>query len=123
MSKTLLVQTPEYDISAEFLWFGVILHSNVYVKWTKGVRRRFRASLGALLRRLGHLPVYAFQTPSHDPMKRKFIMDVGGVLDHYRYTDEGERAEMYRFHPLDWSKGNKNGQPLQEQDRSNQKPV
>ena len=96
-----LVNTPEYDIKAEFLWFGVILHSDVHVPWTKGVRRRFRASLGALIRSLGHIPVYAFQTPTHDPKKRKFIRDVGGVFDHHRYTEEGERAEMFRFYSLD----------------------
>ena len=106
-----LVFTHEYSIRGEFLWFGVVLHSDVYVKWTKGVRRKFRADLGALIRRLG-VPVYAFQTPSHDPKKRKFIKDVGGVFDHYRFTDEGERAEMYRFHPLDWSKGTQDGKPL-----------
>lgn len=112
MQTILLCETPEYDLRGEFLWFGVILHSEVRVPWTKGVRSRFINDLQRVLVALGR-PAYAFQTPSHDPKKRKFIRDVGGVLDHRRQTDEGEWAEMYRFHPLDWSKGNLNGQPIQ----------
>lgn len=104
MDKLILHQSPEYDISGEFLWFGVILHSDVNVPWTKGVRKRFIRDLQRVVNAVG-LPAYAFQTPTHDPKKRKFIRDVGGVLDHYRQTDDGEWAEMYRFHPLDWSKG------------------
>lgn len=95
-----LINSPQYNLTAEFLWFGVILHSNVNVPWTKGVRSRFKADLQTALRSLPQ-PVYAFQTPSHDPMKRRFILSVGGVFDHHRYTEDGERAEMFRFRALD----------------------
>lgn len=109
MSDTTLTKTPEFEIRGEFLWFGVVLHADVRVRWCRSVRKRFLKELGDVLRGLGNIPAYAFQTPSHDPKKQKFIKDVGGVFDHYRMTGDGERAEMYRFHPLDWSKGKTNG--------------
>lgn len=100
MSDHILIRTPEFEIRGEFLWFGVVLHADVYVLWTKGVRKRFRSALGLITRSLSQ-SCWAFQTPSHDPKKRKFIQDVGGVLHHRRLTPDGEWADMYLFRPLD----------------------
>jgi hypothetical protein len=112
MTPVTLAQSPEFTIRGEFLWFGVILHGDVHVPWTKGVRKRVRDAI-ALIARSISLPVYAFQTPSHDPKKRKFIRDTGGIYDHRRQTDEGEWAEMYLYRPMDCSKGDPDGKPLQ----------
>ena len=112
---TTLIETSEYDIRAEFLWFGVILHSDVHVPWTKGVLKRFRQDLQKTICGLG-LPAYAFQTPTHDPKQRKFIRMVGGVYDHSRLTGDGEWAEMYRFPPLDLIQRNQYGKSFQKQD-------
>ena len=101
MSDIPLVRTDEFEIRGEFLWFGVILHGDFYVPWTKGVRERFLRAFKAILRDMAWTPAYAFQAPSHDPKKRKFIKDIGGVFDHFRLTGDGEWAEMYRFRPLD----------------------
>lgn len=109
MSDIPLVRTPEYEIRGEFLWFGVILHADVHVTWTKGVRKRFRTDLDLILRHSGQ-PCWAFQTPTHDPKKRKFIQDVGGTYHHRRLTGDGEWAEMFLFPSLDQSKGTLNGQ-------------
>lgn len=112
MSAIPLVIDPDFNIDGEFLWFGVILHAQVHVPWTKGVRERFRKSLKSLVSTLGQ-DAFAFQTPSHDPKKRKFIQDVGGRFHHYRFTEDGEKAEMYIFRPLDLSKGSMNGKSVQ----------
>lgn len=100
MSDITLIETDEFVIRAEFLWFGVILHGDVKVRYGKSVRKRVREAIQMVVRSLSG-PVYAFHTDSHDPKKRKFIRDMGGVFDHYRTTDDGERAEMYLFRPLD----------------------
>jgi hypothetical protein len=100
MSDVPLIRTSEFEIRGEFLWFGVILHADVYVMWSKGVRKRFLEAM-ALIRRSIALPLWAFQTPTHDPQKRKFIQDTGGVFHHYRWTPDGEKAEMYLYPPLD----------------------
>lgn len=100
MSVITLRWNPEYTLRGEFLWFGVILHCDVHVTWTKGVKERLKDDIQAVVKGSTR-PVYAFQTPSHDPKKRKFIKSLGGKLDHYRTTPDGERAEMYRFLALD----------------------
>ncbi len=104
MTVLKLTQTPEFTIRGEFLWFGVILHADVHVRWTRGVRQRFRAAITQIVHSVW-LPCFAFQTPSHDPKKRKFIQDVGGTYHHRRLTDEDEWAEMFLFPRLDLSKG------------------
>lgn len=98
MSAITLIDTPEFAIKGEFLWFGVILHADVKVRYSKGVRNRFKKALSGVVKQLSG-PCYAFHTSSHDPKKRKFIRDMGGVFDHYRITCDGERAEMYLFSP------------------------
>jgi hypothetical protein len=99
MSAITLTQTPEYDIRGEFLGFGVILHSEVSVPWSKDVRTRFLHDLQGVISHIGK-PCFAFQTESHDPKKRKFIQSVGGIFDHYRITGDGENAEIFRFPSL-----------------------
>lgn len=100
MSDITLIKTHEYEIRGEFLWFGVVLHADVFVRWCKGVRKRFKSHVRLIAQSISQ-PVYAFHTPSHDPLKRKFITDVGLVLHHYRTTGDGELAEMYLARPLD----------------------
>jgi len=100
MSDIILIRTPEYEIRGEFLWFGVVLHGDVFVRWCKGVRNRLKTHIDQIARSISQ-PVYAFHAPSHDPLKRKFIKDVGMVLHHYRTTGDGELAEMYLARPLD----------------------
>lgn len=108
MSDVTLIRTNEYDIRGEFLWFGVILHSDVFVRWSKGVRQRYREHLQMTARSLS-CPVYAYHSPSHDPLKRKFILDAGLVPHHRRLDGNGEWAEMFILRPLDLSKGSNDG--------------
>jgi hypothetical protein len=100
MSDYILVKTPEYEIRGEFLWFGVILHADVFVKFRREVKGRFTQSIKQIVRSLS-LPVYAFQTPSHDPLKLKFIKATGGQYHHKRYTPDGELAEIFIYRALD----------------------
>lgn len=100
MSDVVLVRTSEFEIRGEFLWFGVVLHADVHKTWGKGVKGRFIEALNEI-RRSFSVPLWAFQTPSHDPKKRKFIQGTGGVFHHYRWTPDGEKAEMYLYPPLD----------------------
>lgn len=113
MSDIPLVRTTEYEIRAEFLWFGAILHADVYVRWGKEVRKRFRRDLENVINGMS-CPAYAFQAPSHDPKKTKFIKDTGGVYHHRRLTGDGELADMYLYCTLDRSKvRNPNGKLFQ----------
>lgn len=91
---------PEYSVDLEFLWFGVVLHTTAHVPFTKGVLRKYRQDLDLIARSVS-CPVYAFQTPTHDPKKRKFIQRLGFQLHHFRMTEDGERAEMWTYRPLD----------------------
>ena len=101
MKKVPIVDTEEYSITGEFHWIGLILHADVHVKWTKGVRKRFTKSVRDIVE-LSYLPVYTFFGPCHDNKLRKFILSVGGTFEHYRYDGEGHRSiEMFRFHALD----------------------
>ena len=85
---------------AEVLWFGMILHGDVHKVWTDRRRRRLRGIIRDIASR-SFLPLYAFQTPKCDPKKLKFIRQLGGVFHHTTFTDEGDRADMYLFRPLD----------------------
>lgn len=100
MSDITLIRTPEYEIRGEFLWFGVVLHGDVRVPWTKGVRSRVRSAMAQIASSLTQ-PCWAFQAPSHDPKKRKFIQDVGGTYHHRRLTGDGEWADMFLFPVLE----------------------
>jgi hypothetical protein len=99
MSDVPLVRTPEYEIRGEYLWFGVVLHSDVFVRWTKEVKGRFKVDLSNIVSQ-SVWPVYAFQSPSCDPLKQKFIESVGGTFEHSRQNDNGEMCRMYRFRSL-----------------------
>lgn len=94
----ILVDKPEYTLTVEWLWFGAIMHNTVH-RWNKTTLKSIREDLQRFALICG-VPVYAFQCETHDPLKRKYIRKMGFVFDHYRCTDEGERAEMYRLHPL-----------------------
>lgn len=98
MTAVILAQTEEFTLKGEFLWFGVILHCDVHVKWSKGVRERLKQTIRETVSSI-KVPAYAFQSNSHDPKKRKFIKDMGGILHHKRLTGDGEWAEMYLFLP------------------------
>ncbi|MDO5647376.1 hypothetical protein [Paracoccus sp. (in: a-proteobacteria)] len=91
---------PDYTVDLEFLWFGVVLHTTTKVPFTKRVLESYRRDLRLIASSLS-VPVFAFQTESHDPKKRKFIQRLGFRLDHMRTTAEGEWAEMFRYLPLD----------------------
>lgn len=110
MSVITLIKTKDYIIKGEFLWFGVILHSDVY-KWGKDIRKLYRKHIQLIASSVGQ-PVYAFQTSTHDPKKRKFIGDVGLTFHHFRLTETGEWAEMFTIRPLDQSKGKHNGRTI-----------
>lgn len=85
----------------EFFWFGVIVHSSVRVPYSKGVFQKYKRDLDEIARCLSQ-PVYAFQAPSHDPKKRKFIQRLGFKHHHRRLTGDGEWADMYLYPaPLD----------------------
>lgn len=101
-----IIDLPEFNITGEWvvdppMW---VLHSDVHSPWTKSLRKRYTEII-ARIATVANAPCFAFQAPSHDPKKRKFIQQVGGVLDHLAYTDDGELAEMFRFPPLEQSKG------------------
>lgn len=100
MSDCILVRTPEFEIRGEFLWFGVILHGDVFVKFTKEVKGRVTHGIQQIARSLS-LPVFAFHAPSHDPLKLKFIKATGGQYHHKRFTPDGELAEIFIYRPLD----------------------
>lgn len=100
MTKLTIYSDDEFSIHVETLWFGWILHGDVHVRWSQGVRKRLTQTMRAIVKLSGKR-CYAFQTPSHDPKKKKFIQSIGGTFDHYRFTPDGEKAEMYRFHTLD----------------------
>lgn len=96
-----IIDRPEFNIKGEWVDEGFwMLHSDVHVPWTKELRKVFTETV-ARVATVSEAPVYAFQTPSCDPMKRKFIRQVGGVFDHVTRTDTGDMAEIYRFFPLD----------------------
>lgn len=95
-----LITTDEFTLKGEFLWFGLVLHCDVHVRWSKGVKERLKQSIQQLTRSVS-VPVYAFQTASHDAKKLKFIKEVGGIFHHRRTTGSQEMADMYLFTSLD----------------------
>ena len=100
MSDLILTKTNEFEIRGEFLWFGVILHADVHVKFRKEVKDRFTHCIKQIARSLS-VPAYAFHAPSHDPLKLKFIQATGGQYHHKRYTPDGELAEIFIYRALD----------------------
>lgn len=100
MTLATFVETPEYNIRGEFVWFGVILHSEVRAMWTKGLRGRFKRDLRHVASCVS-LPLYAFQAPYHDPKKQRFIRDVGMVRHHRRKDSKGVWCDLYLLRPLD----------------------
>ena len=85
-------------LTAEFCGDFWVLHCTVEGPWTKsrllGLRTVLRMAAAQT-----PFPVYAFQTPSCDPLKRKFITQCGGVWERTMTTDTGQIADMYRFLP------------------------
>ncbi len=120
-SVEVLARTQEFIIYGERADFGIILHGYVGVPWSRSVLKRMAAEIAELATKLP--PLYAFQTASCDPRKRKFIQQVGGVFHHHRLTGDGEPAEMFWFPPLDPSKGIPDGKSIQIQDHQDQEPV
>lgn len=106
----ILIQDKSYHLAGEFLWFGVILHCEVYSRYTKTIRKRLLKDLGLIARSLSK-PIYVFQGESHDPLKLKFILDLGFTYSHRLLAEEGW-VDMYLLRPLDLSKGNSHGQSL-----------
>lgn len=96
----IILSRPDYQVTGEFLWFGVVLHIERPRIYNKSTLKRLRddARLIALSFRT---PVYAFQTITDDPLKGKFIRNLGFTLSHYRVTGEGEWAQMYTLHPME----------------------
>jgi hypothetical protein len=108
-----ILNTPEVDLRGEWIDEGSfwVLHLTVHVRWNKGLRKRLRHTLRDIATLSSH-PVYAFQAPSCDPKKRKFIQQAGGVYSHSTIKDDGEECDLYRFLP--WTiQRNKNGQSFQ----------
>ena len=97
--KQVLCHRPDFTTYGEFLWFGCVLHVDVR-KWNKTVRQEVRKTLRVIASSL-RVPVFAFQSPSCDPKKEKFIKDIGMSHHHRRLTASGEWADMYSIRPLD----------------------
>ncbi len=98
MTTYVVVDDSDFRLTSEWVDGFWVLHCDVFTRWSKTTLTRLRG----LLKRVAEVseyPVYAFQTPSHDPLKRKFIQQVGGILEHERLTPDGEIAEMFRFLP------------------------
>jgi hypothetical protein len=101
----ILTQREEYTLSAEFLWFGVVLHNEIHVRYTKTVKKRLVQDLRLIANSISS-PIFVFQTMTHDPLKMKFIESLGCFsFDHYRTTGEGEWAKMYILRPLEVQSG------------------
>ena len=92
----ILIETPEYVIKGEFLWFGLILHSDVKVRWSKGVKKRLLKDLRLIVSST-YQQCFAFHSSTQPELQRKFIQSVGGVYNHRRRTDAGDMVEMYIF--------------------------
>lgn len=91
---------PRFSLELEDHWFGMIVHSTVFGRYTADIKRAYRTHLRSIALSFGK-PLYAFQAKDHDPLKRKFILSLGFTFDHYRYDPEGKRCEFYRFRCLD----------------------
>ena len=100
MTDYVIDDTPDFVIRAESKVFGLVLHSDLKVPWTKTVRKSFRGHISSIVRHCG-VPVYAFQSPTCDPKKRKFIQIIGGTFNHILTDDDGVDCEMFLFHDLD----------------------
>ena len=96
----ILIDRPEYTFRGEFLWFGVILHHEVHVPYTKTVKRLVVQDLHLISASISQ-PIYVFQAPSHDPKKRKYILSLGFTLSHRLLTEDGEWAEIFSFNPIE----------------------
>lgn len=109
--KTALCSGSNFVLSGEFLWFGLVLHCDIFGYCGQSTLRDIRQTTSLIASSVS-IPVYAFQTETCDPLKRKFIKAVGGRLHHTRMTDTELSAEMYVFDPCPFI-GHNYGKPLQ----------
>lgn len=91
--------SPYYSIDLEFLWWGVIAHTTVHKIYNKTVLIKYKHDLNLIASNLSQ-PMYCYQTSRHDQKNRKFITRLGFHFHHFRYTEDGEKAEIYHFEPL-----------------------
>lgn len=91
----------DYVITAEFLWFGVILHIDVLSPWSKTLRKTLISEARQIASEYSYRKIYACAPTNENKKLHKFIQLVGLVFDHYRYNHNGDSYKFYRLFPLD----------------------
>lgn len=95
-----VVNNDTINLTAEWCGGFWMMHCDVKTAWSKSLRDAM-TDLMKRVATVSEYPVFAFQGPSCDPKKRKFIRQIGGIPDHFAQNDKGELVEVFRFSPLD----------------------